>query len=67
MTQAKTPAPRIVACPTCAKSVPWTPESRYRPFCSDRCRLIDIGAWAAESYRVAGQDGSLPDVDPTQD
>jgi endogenous inhibitor of DNA gyrase (YacG/DUF329 family) len=32
--------------------VPWTRESRYRPFCSQRCKLIDLGAWASEAYRV---------------
>jgi endogenous inhibitor of DNA gyrase (YacG/DUF329 family) len=44
--------PRVVACPTCRKQVPWTPESRWRPFCSERCKLIDFGAWANESYRI---------------
>lgn len=48
--------PRLVACPTCGNQVPWIPESRYRPFCSERCRLIDLGAWATESYRVAGSE-----------
>ena len=46
------PTPRSVACPTCGKSVSWTPESAWRPFCSDRCKLIDLGAWATEKYRV---------------
>jgi endogenous inhibitor of DNA gyrase (YacG/DUF329 family) len=46
---------RVVSCPICAKPVPWSPESAYRPFCSQRCRQIDLGAWAAETYRVAGQ------------
>jgi endogenous inhibitor of DNA gyrase (YacG/DUF329 family) len=32
--------------------VPWTPESAFRPFCSERCCSIDLGAWAAEEYRV---------------
>jgi endogenous inhibitor of DNA gyrase (YacG/DUF329 family) len=32
--------------------VAWSPESRYRPFCSERCKLIDLGAWATEKYRV---------------
>ncbi len=45
-------APRRVKCPTCGKEVSWVPESRYRPFCSERCRKIDLGAWAAEEYRV---------------
>lgn len=45
-------AARIVSCPTCGKPVPWVAESRFRPFCSERCRCIDLGAWAAEEYRV---------------
>ncbi len=43
-----------VKCPQCGKSVEWKPESKYRPFCSDRCRLIDLGAWAAEEHKIAG-------------
>ena len=46
------PSARIVACPQCGKPVEWTPESRYRPFCSERCKMLDFGAWATESYRV---------------
>ena len=45
-------APRIVTCPTCGKHVEWTPEAKWRPFCSDRCKMIDLGAWANESYRI---------------
>jgi len=44
---------RLVACPTCGKSVTWTPANDWRPFCSERCKLIDLGAWATERYRVA--------------
>jgi endogenous inhibitor of DNA gyrase (YacG/DUF329 family) len=44
--------PRVVVCPTCGTSVDWTPEVRSRPFCSERCKLIDAGAWASEAYRV---------------
>jgi len=43
---------RIVKCPTCQASVEWRPESKYRPFCSARCRQIDLGAWASEAYRI---------------
>jgi endogenous inhibitor of DNA gyrase (YacG/DUF329 family) len=46
------PQPRTVSCPQCGARVAWTPASRFRPFCSERCRLIDLGAWASESYRV---------------
>lgn len=43
---------RIVKCPQCGKPVPWSAESPYRPFCSARCKGIDLGAWASEAYRV---------------
>jgi endogenous inhibitor of DNA gyrase (YacG/DUF329 family) len=45
----KTP---IVNCPRCGKPVKWQAENRYRPFCSERCKQIDLGAWANEEYRV---------------
>jgi endogenous inhibitor of DNA gyrase (YacG/DUF329 family) len=43
----------IVNCPTCSAPVSWDAEHRWRPFCSERCRLIDLGAWADESHRIA--------------
>lgn len=46
------PAPRTVRCPTCGAAVDWTPAAKWRPFCSERCKTIDLGAWANESYRV---------------
>jgi endogenous inhibitor of DNA gyrase (YacG/DUF329 family) len=49
---AKAPRVRKVACPQCGTSVEWRTDNRFRPFCSERCRLIDLGAWASESYRV---------------
>ena len=45
-------APRVVPCPQCGKPVEWTPASRWRPFCSERCKLIDLGAWATGAYRI---------------
>lgn len=41
-----------VACPTCGAGVAWQPENRFRPFCSERCKMADLGAWANEEYRV---------------
>lgn len=41
-----------VACPTCTAEVEWTAANPFRPFCSERCKLIDLGAWADERYRV---------------
>ncbi|CAM3550807.1 DNA gyrase inhibitor YacG [Parendozoicomonas haliclonae] len=46
--------PTKVKCPQCGKPVEWKPENKHRPFCSDRCRLIDLGAWAAEEHKIAG-------------
>ncbi|MEF9943206.1 MAG: DNA gyrase inhibitor YacG [Burkholderiaceae bacterium] len=43
-----------VPCPTCGKQVEWNEKNASRPFCSERCKSIDLGAWAAEQYRVAG-------------
>ena len=45
-------AARAVKCPQCGATVPWAPESTWRPFCSERCRTLDLGAWASEAYRV---------------
>jgi hypothetical protein len=47
---------RTVACPTCGAAAEWKPENRFRPFCSERCRLIDLGAWVSEAYRVPVQE-----------
>jgi endogenous inhibitor of DNA gyrase (YacG/DUF329 family) len=45
--------PAIVTCPQCSAEVIWDSQaSPYRPFCSERCKLIDLGQWASESYRV---------------
>jgi endogenous inhibitor of DNA gyrase (YacG/DUF329 family) len=45
--------PKIVNCPTCDRRVRWEPASIWRPFCSDRCRLIDLGDWLDESHRIS--------------
>jgi hypothetical protein len=38
-------------CPTCRKSAPWE-GNPFRPFCSERCKMIDLGAWASEEFRI---------------
>jgi len=43
-----------VACPTCRAEVEWTEASTWRPFCSARCKGIDLGDWASERFVVAG-------------
>ena len=44
----------IVSCPTCKKTVIWN-EQAHRPFCSERCKLIDLGEWAAEEKKIPGE------------
>lgn len=44
----------VVNCPTCSKEVVWAPSSEFRPFCSKRCKLIDLGEWASESNTIEG-------------
>jgi endogenous inhibitor of DNA gyrase (YacG/DUF329 family) len=50
-----------VACPCCGKLTAFTPANKWRPFCSERCKMMDLGAWAAESYRVASEDPPAED------
>lgn len=53
-----------VACPHCGKPVIWTEAARWRPFCSERCRMADLGAWATERFRMPAEapqgDDDLP-------
>jgi endogenous inhibitor of DNA gyrase (YacG/DUF329 family) len=44
--------------------VEWSPESVYRPFCSDRCRLIDLGAWFGEQHRIPDESATAADELP---
>jgi uncharacterized protein len=53
---ASQPKRRVVLCPQCGAPVEWSAASRFRPFCSERCKLIDLGAWASEQYRIAVPD-----------
>jgi uncharacterized protein len=46
----------VVKCPTCRRPVEWSEESAYRPFCSERCRLIDLGAWLTEQHKIPDDD-----------
>jgi len=53
-----------VKCPTCKRPVEWSEESVYRPFCSDRCRLIDLGAWFGEQHRIPDESATAADELP---
>ena len=55
-----------VKCPTCRRPVQWSEESVYRPFCSDRCRLIDLGAWFGEQHRIPDESPAAGDDRPAE-
>lgn len=57
--------PRIVRCPACGGDSVYAPRNPFRPFCSERCKNMDLGAWASESFRVP--DESPPDDLPFGD
>ncbi len=58
---------RKVRCPQCGEDALWAPENPNRPFCSERCKQIDLGCWAGDSYRIAGQvsdeEAGVPGID----
>ncbi|HEU4923534.1 MAG TPA: DNA gyrase inhibitor YacG [Burkholderiales bacterium] len=47
---------RIVRCPRCGGRTEYSRANEWRPFCSERCRMVDLGRWAAEEYRLPEQD-----------
>lgn len=47
--------PRMVKCPQCNSPSPYSEANKWRPFCSERCRLIDLGEWASEGYQIAAE------------
>ena len=49
--------PRIVRCPSCGGDSLYASTNPSRPFCSERCKGVDFGAWATESYRVEARPG----------
>ena len=54
--------PVNIKCPECGKPASWE-ENKWRPFCSERCKMLDLGAWASEEYRIPG----APDEDSVSD
>jgi uncharacterized protein len=50
----------LVKCPTCRREIDWA-SSEFRPFCSERCRLIDLGAWLTEKHAIPGD---APEMTP---
>ncbi|NNF50904.1 MAG: DNA gyrase inhibitor YacG [Gammaproteobacteria bacterium] len=48
--------PPTSQCPRCGKTVSWDDRFPERPFCSERCKLIDLGGWLTETHRIPGSD-----------
>ncbi len=71
MNPAKAKVP-IVQCPACGRKVAFEPGNRWRPFCSERCKTVDLGAWASGAYVVSAsaseetgrEDGAASDDPP---
>ncbi len=53
-----------VKCPTCQQSVVWDPKNKFRPFCCERCKLIDLGEWANEERAIPGEQVSPQEMQP---
>jgi uncharacterized protein len=65
MQEGKPAKPRIVICPQCGGDSVYAPSNPFRPFCGERCKDLDLGAWASESFRVP--DETPPDDQPFGD
>ena len=66
MTTRTTPnGDRIVRCPACGQDSIYGPGNAYRPFCSARCKGVDLGAWASEEFRMPAE--APPDDEPFGD
>jgi uncharacterized protein len=48
------PIPKV-RCPQCSKTVEYLVSNPNRPFCSERCKMIDLGAWASDQYAIPGK------------
>ena len=48
-------APSRVPCPTCKRSIVWSEEFPWRPFCSERCKMVDLGAWLTGAHAIPGE------------
>lgn len=58
--------PRTFPCPRCGEASTWE-GNEFRPFCSERCKLIDLGAWASDEYKLPTQDAPQSDLQRQED
>ena len=64
--------PRMVHCPVCQRTGPWLENNPWYPFCSERCKMVDLGKWLGGEYRIASpltvEDlEELADIDETEE
>ena len=55
---------RKVKCPQCGKNTVYSTENEHRPFCSERCQTLDLGAWADEQYSISSDEA--PDIEDSE-
>ena len=58
--------PRTAPCPRCAKRAPLDASNTWRPFCSERCKMIDLGKWAAEEFAIPAEEDLLSSDTPEE-
>jgi len=54
------PGENAISCPVCSTPVVWSDKQRWKPFCSERCKLIDLGAWLDGSNYIPGTSSTDP-------
>lgn len=57
--------PTTLQCPRCSATTTWQGND-FRPFCSERCKMIDLGAWASDAYKLPTQDAPQAEGDPEE-
>lgn len=57
---------KTVRCPKCKKPAVFESSNPYRPFCSERCQILDLGAWADEKYAISTEDSEKSSVNENQ-
>ena len=57
---------RVAPCPRCGQRAALDPTNAWRPFCSERCKMIDLGKWASEQYSIPAQEQSRDGEDDGQ-
>jgi len=55
-----------VKCPNCKRSIEYSKKNKFRPFCSEKCHLIDLGSWFEESYKISDKNDPLQDIEEQQ-